>query len=500
MTMRTTRQRLIRKLLLLFITPPLLCALVVGILSSQYRRAELLAEADRELGDHVEVLRVSLPNLLRELDRDQLVDQIRHLMRYERVHGIALYDRDCRPIVRSEDLDAAAAKFDPLICDGKKVRPIQHRVIELGFERVLLRAEPLDGPLVGAIAVTYNVGEVYDVIRGGTVRLILSVLCVGLLLAAGVLVIAGRLGRALGDLVLAAGRVTDGDLSVRVVPADLLELGQLGRAFNRMTEGLQASRRQLEVAEARRREMERRLLHAQTLRAVGQVAASLAHDIASPLSTILGWSRLLAADPALAAAYREQAAVVAAQCERITRIVQRLLDVSRPTEPSREAVALDAVARDVAAFLSGECRAHHIDLELHVAPETPPVLAEHDRCLQLLINLCMNAIEAQPGGGRLSIGIAPHTRDRPEGPQRGVRLTVSDAGPGIPRERREAVFEPFYSTKGTGGGLGLAIVRDLVQEIDGSIELVDPEGGGTCFRLFLPSSDPEVVPVTRLHI
>lgn len=494
--MQATRQRLTRKLLLLFILPPLLCTLGMMLLSSSDRRAELLAEADRELADHVTVLRSTLPQLAPMMDRAAITAWIEQLAKYERVHGIALYDRGCRAIARSEYLNTAAGEIDALVCQGNQPRPEQHRSARLAGHEVLVRSEPIFSRAdVGAIAVTYDLSEVRAFINAGNQRMLLNGGLIALCMATLALLIARSLGRALGTLVQAAESIAAGDLTVRVQPPNFLELGRLGQAFNQMTDSIQAAQRALLAGESRHRELQRRLWHAQALRAIGQVAASLAHEIASPLSTILGWSRLLANDPALAAASRQQAGIVAQQCERITRMVGRLMSVSRLPESARQQISLRQVAVEVAAFLQPECQARQIDLRTEFSDPIAPVFAERDACLQILINLCLNAVQVQGQGGRVVLSLCSVSGQAWGRCGDWAQIEVRDAGPGIPPDRRQTLFEPFYSTRREGHGLGLAIVHDIVQKLDGLIEVGEAPEGGACFRVLLPSGPADhVVP------
>jgi two-component system NtrC family sensor kinase len=488
--MQTTRQRLTLKLLLLLILPPLVCTFGIVAVSSNHRSTEMLAEADRELADHVTVLRTTLPRLAAQLDRGSLAELIEQLSQRERVHGIALYDRNCQAIARSQDLNRVASEIDTLVCDGQRARPEQHRAMRLGGNELLVRTEPISSQAdVGAVAVTHELSVVRAIIDHGEQRMLMNGALIALCMAGVALLIARSLGGALGTLVQASERVAAGDLTVRVTPSNLLELGRLGLAFNHMTDGLAAAQRERLSGEARRRELERRLRHAQALRAIGQVAASLAHEIASPLSTIFAWSRLAAADSSLSSDFREQANVVSTQCERITRIVQRLLSVSRFPAGERVQVKLSDVAMEVAAFLRPECKVRGVTLHTEIEGDAPRVFGERDSCLQILINLCMNAIQAQPRGGLLTLSITA-TKKR-LGPVEclGSQIEVRDAGPGVPAERRDTIFEPFYSTRGGGNGLGLAIVRDIVNELGGQIEVIDAKEGGACFRVFLPAMD-----------
>lgn len=488
--MQTTRQRLILKLLLVLILPPLACTCFIVALSSNHRRTELLSEADRELAAYVTVLRTTLPRLAAQMDRPSLTALIEQLAQHERVHGIALYNGQCHALSRSEDLNLVAAEIDGLVCDGRKARPEQHRTVLLGAREVLVRTEPISLQAeVGSVAVTYDLTVVRAIIDAGVKRTIMHGVLIALCMAGVALLIARSLGGALGTLVQASERVASGDLAVRVKPPNLLELGRLGLAFNQMTAGLAAAQRELLAGESRRRELEQRLRHAQALRVIGQVAASLAHEIASPLSTILGWSRLAADDPSLSAEFRDQTNIISTQCERITRIVQRLLSVSRFPAGERVPVRLSDVAMEVVTFLRSECKVRGITIRTELADGTPLVYAERDCCLQVLINLCLNAIQAQPRGGMLVLAIGP--QKRLVGPLEvvGCQIEVRDAGPGVPLDRRDTIFEPFYSTRGGGNGLGLAIVHDIVRELGGEIEVTDAKEGGACFQIFLLPAD-----------
>lgn len=504
--MQATQQRLTRKLLLLFILPPLLCTLGMMLLSSSDRRAELLAEADRELADHVTVLRSTVPQLAPMMDRAAMTAWIEQIAQYERVHGIALYDRSCRAIARSEYLNTAAAEIDALVCQGTRPRPEQHRAARLAGHEVLVRSEPvLSQGDVGAIAVTYDLSEVRAFINAGNQRMLINGGLIALCMATLAVLIARSFGQALGTLVQAAERVAEGDLTVRVRPPNFLELGRLGQAFNQMTDSIRVAQRELLAGESRHRELQRRLWHAQALRAIGQVAASLAHEIASPLSTILGWSRLMASDPSLSAQSQQQAGIVAQQCERITRMVGRLMSVSRQPESARQPIALGDIAVEVAAFLQPECHARRIAFRTELAEPRPQVFAERDACLQIVINLCLNAIQAQGQGGVVVLSLATVSGSTPGPGGELAQIEVRDAGPGVPAERRHTLFEPFYSTRREGHGLGLAIVHDIVQKLEGVIEVRDAPEGGACFRVLLPTSAAEhrvpayVVPEAPTH-
>jgi signal transduction histidine kinase len=480
--MNVARKRLTWKLLALLLLPVVVCVGGYGVVSASLRRAELLAEADRELTDHVATLRTTLPRIA----PDELSDFIGTVARLQRVHGIALYDGTCRAIARSQDLEAASRDIDDLACQIARTGAERHGVERIGGVDTLLRAERLgDTEHVNVVVVTYKLAEVEAMIRAGHVHLAMAAGVLLAAMAAMAIVIARVLGRGLGDLVHSADRVAGGDLSTRIGPMRFLGLDRVAGAFNHMIEALAHARRQLDEEEARRWELERRMQHAQALSVVGQVAASLAHDVGSPLSTILGWARLSASDETLPASTREQAVQVAQQCERITRIVRRMLTLARPPEHAPGPVDMVSVAREVAAFLDPECRQRRIHIEVKVAPGLTPLVAERDRLLQLVMNLCMNAIQAQPTGGKLVIALEPSAASD----RAGMVLEVRDAGPGVSAEQRPHLFELFYSTKRDqgGAGIGLPIVVGIARELEGTVDVQRAPEGGACFRVWFPS-------------
>jgi signal transduction histidine kinase len=481
--MKVTRRRLVRRLLTLFLLPTVLCMGGYGYLSVEQRRGELLREAERELTDEVAALRATLPVIAVGRDRDAVVALLQGIASRQRVHGIALYDAECRLIARSHDLDPVATRVDELAC---QTGDTWQGVIRFGGTATLMRVEAVEGaPQLGRIAVTYHLDAVEEMIRHGALQLAVAGLLLVLALGLLALFIAHWLARPIASLVDAAERVAQGDLSARVEPAAHLDLKRVTDAFNHMTASLAEAQAQVDKSEALRRAFEERMRHAQALGIVGQVAAALAHDIGSPLNTILAWARVVGNDAALPAGTREEAQLVVAQCERITRILRRMLSVARPPVPERGPVELVAVIREVTSFLAPECRRHGVQIELDL-PEGPvELIAERDGMLQVVLNLCMNAIQAQPGGGRLVVALRAD-----EGM---LELEVRDAGPGLPRELRDRVLDLFYSTRQEAGGtgLGLPIVAQVVGDLDGQLQIDDAPEGGACFRLRLPRRPAE---------
>jgi signal transduction histidine kinase len=261
--------------------------------------------------------------------------------------------------------------------------------------------------------------------------------------------------------------------------------------------------------------LEARLRHSEKLATIGQLAAGIAHEVGTPLNVIGGRARQLekkAVDPAEVA---KNAGIIATQTQRITKIIQQLLDFARRPASTRTTVDLHTVAKDCLDFLEHQLAVSRVDAKLRpftidstrtdgsavalLPPESPVVLGDSDQLQQVCLNLCVNAIQAMPTGGALELATRALIRRRPgldaADPGRYVVLEVSDTGVGIPIADRERIFEPFYTTKQGadtkegGTGLGLAVSVGIVKDHDGWIEIDNRAEGGTVFRVFLPASE-----------
>ncbi|MGZ5966322.1 MAG: ATP-binding protein, partial [Polyangiales bacterium] len=181
-------------------------------------------------------------------------------------------------------------------------------------------------------------------------------------------------------------------------------------------------------------------------------------------------------------ASRADLEIVAAQTERITRVVQRLVSVSRPSRGKIEDVEMHAVVDETLAFLAPECKKRGIVTKVTSEDSTYKIRADRDQMVQIVFNLCHNAIQAQPNGGKIEVKLArAEHADEPV-----LFLEVSDTGPGIDPSVRGKIFDPFVTTKRAGSGLGLAIVDGMVRELGGGVEAFEGDSGGARFRVRIP--------------
>lgn len=324
--------------------------------------------------------------------------------------------------------------------------------------------------------------------------LILIVSCAAILFAAGWVF----LHRPIDALVAKVNRIGSGDLSgpIRIDQDD--ELGTLGRALNQMCEQLSALRASSERESSARIAAQQQLRHADRLTTVGKLASGLAHELGTPLNVVSARARMIARRQSEGDEAVQDAEVIVGQTERMTRIIRQLLDFARRRKPARARADLLGICRQSVDMLQPLARKSDVELELPA--DAAGVFAEVDaaQLQQVLANLVMNAIQAQPEGGAVRIRVLDATAAPPvqagEMPGPHVSIVVEDDGPGMSEEVRERLFEPFFTTKdiGQGTGLGLSVAYGIIREHDGWIDVEARQGGdedrGSRFVVHLPAA------------
>jgi PAS domain S-box-containing protein len=240
------------------------------------------------------------------------------------------------------------------------------------------------------------------------------------------------------------------------------------------------------------RQLESDLRRSDRLAALGTLAAGLAHEIKNPLTSLLTFSRHLERrfdDPS----FREKfQSVVPRELERINGIVERLLELARPVRMNFTLVRLPGLLERVIELYANQIEARQIDVVREYARDVPPVQADQEALYRVLVNLVANAIDAMPGGGRLTLragwsdGGDPLLPSRRRAPDRRVKIEVGDTGPGIPASESDRIFNPFYTTKEGGTGIGLALAHKIVQDHGGTINFRSGRDRGTTFTVVLP--------------
>ena len=249
--------------------------------------------------------------------------------------------------------------------------------------------------------------------------------------------------------------------------------------FQALSETLEETNRQLRRAEAEARRAER-------LAALGQLSAGLAHEIRNPLGVIRGSAEMLTQKVAgtnpLAS---ELAGYISTEVNRLNSLVARFLDFARPSHLDLQPLQVSAIVDRALDAVRTQMPAAQVHVERRYAGNLPEIRADSQLCEQIFVNLILNAFQALDGQqGKLCISIAQET----SAGNPGIAVQFEDTGPGVPPDLREQIFNPFFTSKKEGVGLGLAIVAKIVDDHRGWIRLESETTRGARFRVFLPVS------------
>jgi signal transduction histidine kinase len=286
------------------------------------------------------------------------------------------------------------------------------------------------------------------------------------------------IGRRLDTLSQTMSRVEAGDLTARVPENGTDELEGLAKSFNTMVVRLADARRQIEdrhLGEIRR---------AEHMAALGKMAAGIAHEINNPLAGMQNCVRTLLKRTRDEAQRVEYLAMLREGLDRIGRTVGRLLDFARETEPQLELTDLSSLLRRCLTLLEHELAARGISVVVTAEHRIPTFLADPRQLEQVFLNLLMNAMDAMPDGGKITVSI--NQRDGVAPPF--VEIQITDTGVGIAPEHLPRIFDPFFTTKdvGKGTGLGLSVSYGIVRGHGGSIEVKSEVGKGSTLVITLP--------------
>lgn len=301
-------------------------------------------------------------------------------------------------------------------------------------------------------------------------------------------------------MVQATQRIAQGELNHRVEIDWRDELGQLAESFNQMTENLKIANenliqwsktleRRVEERTRELKEMQDYLIQSEKLASLGKMAAGIAHEINNPLTSILINTHLLLEKLEKSERkddFYENLTLIAEETSRCTQIVRGLLEFARQSQPQKAYTNVNDLIEKTVHLLENKATFQNVRIVKKLRPDLPPLLLDRSKIQQVFWNLMINACEAMPKGGELTIT----TDFSPD--KKGVEIRFIDTGSGIPPEIINKIFDPFFTTKPTGTGLGLAICYGIMQQHNGSIEVKSEIGRGTVFTLYLPLENKEI--------
>jgi signal transduction histidine kinase len=247
--------------------------------------------------------------------------------------------------------------------------------------------------------------------------------------------------------------------------ANASEVQELSQAFAQLSEDLEQSRKQV--------------IHAAKLAVVGEMAAIMAHEVRTPLSILQTSAQILQADTALTEDGRDMSRIIVEESARLNRLISALLDCARPRLPRMQALAVQPVVLRVIELLSKQAENKSIVIETPNLEPLTVIEADEELLVQVFLNLLLNAIQMLSVAGRIRIHVIDSDATR-------VQIKIEDNGPGIAAEFRSRLFDPFFTTREAGIGLGLTVTQQIIAAHGGSIEVGHSDLGGACFIIFLP--------------
>ena len=516
----------------------LISVALLSLLLIRSQREQILAEAIHGSESIAETIRLSVDHAMRSNRREGIREIIESVGRHAGIDGVRLFNKEGRISYSSRedevghvvdkraeaclnchhsaspDLDLDPEDRSRLYTDPQGRRILSTiRVIrnEEGCEGSGCHQSPDVQSVLGVLDVAISLEPAQARLRAATGSAILVAL-VAVVVTTGVLflLIWQSVRRPVNRLIAATRSVAAGDLDQHLAPGATGEIGFLAHAFNEMVESLNSSKQHLDewtntLEENVTRKAEElraarfQIVQAEKLSSVGLVAAGIAHELNSPLMAIITFTHLVRGHVPSDSQAHEDLRTIEREANRCAAIIRQLLDFSREQveDPGAEPCRLEEAVHDALALLKIELQNHHVEWDASLPRDLPFVDANGVQLVQVFVNLILNALQAMPEGGRITItadvvarsdcgqvGLPPHPSEQL------VRASVRDTGSGIPPEDLSKVFDPFFTTKpvGQGSGLGLSVSLGLVRGYRGTIQAHSDGETGSEFIVLLPVS------------
>jgi signal transduction histidine kinase len=462
----------------------------------------------------------------------------------ERLREISIVDRDFRVVAHSRremiGREAETRRFKRAILGEESFHELKaDEGILFDHYRNLIVFSPLSigGKVVGGLRVDLPLDDVMaNIVESQRLVVLFIIIDALVLIIFGSVLLSRVIVNPIRRLVNVAGKIRDGDFDQKININANNEIGQLMGSFNQMAERLGENKRRLEdhirsleTANQRLQRAQEDLLISEKLASIGRLAAGVAHEVGNPLGAILGYTKILQEGMESREEEVSYLRRIENEIDRINNIVRGLLDFSRPTKFEIQEVDVNGTITSTISLVSHQKSFKRIEIRLDLEPDLPPVTADESQLQQVFINLFLNAADAMPDGGTLSVQTeetivsrgtegefeAIFPRRRKSDPEKSdyshlrkfkplpliydkygegdrlIRIKISDTGCGIDKADLQKIFDPFFTTKppDKGTGLGLSISLRIIEIFNGQIRAESQVGKGSTFTILLPFSE-----------
>lgn len=402
----------------------------------------------------------------------------------EKLLYVVFYDLYATPLVYNQEIAGKKEIFSVSRLPGD-ARPdsISFQTQDVYLAKKVQRVLEIEIPIFvrgspdkwGSVKIGLSLEDMRKEIRRTRLALILIGISGFLLGMIGATLLARRISRPVKKLVDGTVRISKGDFSHKIEINSQDELGNLARSFNEMSARLLETREQME-------ETHKKLIQAEKLASIGKLAATIAHEIRNPLTSVKLNIQKVLEDDRLEAMEKEHLAITQEGIGQIEKFVKELLNFTRVSGLQLARFPVSQILEESVKMMVDSFRQKRIAIERKVDEGLPEVLVDGDKMRQVFLNVLRNAYEAVDQNGKIIISAALAGN----GQAKKIRVRISDSGCGIPDKDWENIFEPFFTTKSSGFGLGLANARKIVEQHKGVIRVVKKRSAGTAFEILIP--------------
>jgi signal transduction histidine kinase len=463
------------------------------------RRDILVRKMKVEVRSIGRTLKVSLEkiSLTREMEYVQeLIDAVEE---DEKTLGVIVYHQGKGLVFRSRSLGEGIDPYLKLIKTSIREDPPQEEFGIYNKISVFSYTFPLkdrNGKNIGGVSILQHTSFMEEDIRKAKWEIFIMIfVLIGGTVALLLFTTRRWITKPISKLMDGIKNMARGDLNTRIDLRRGDELSELAQEFNQMAIDLKKAQEKIIQESENKLELERTLRHSEKLATIGQLASGLAHEIGTPLNIIGGRADLIKRRLEDREGEEKDLGIIIQQAERITKIIQQLLGFVRKKKPEQKNLNIKTLLETTLDFLDHQIQNQKVRVVNEMENDLPSVIGDPDQLQQVFLNLFLNAIQAMPDGGTLRLSASSKwiSKEGLENEQRQyVEVCVEDTGVGMDREVILNIFNPFFTTKNRGTGLGLMVSQGIIQDHEGWIDVESEIGKGSVFRVYLPSLQGEV--------